>query len=407
MDSQAEIASLKRELEYYKTQLDVYSGETIRNQYNLAQMANQLTQLRNGYTIIDHLQQAYNAESPIKLLYENLFELILQRLHMDRIVVMEHIGGHTFKPWMGKGFTDEQDLTTTLLLPAELCIDKSTLLINGKKKPIADSADLRTLLKCPFVIACAYIRNKQVQVLAVGRKHERQPMSYAAFTEIDVFVLAGLAGIINGIETQISRQNELEEERTRIARDMHDDLGSDLSKIALYTELLHAQNVLDEKVLLYTQRIKSATNEVIENLGNIVWAINPENNNLQNLIAYLREFCADYLEIHGIRLTVNSSKIPNQVIRAVVRKNVLMVTKEVLRNCVKHAKANSVSVTIQVTTTHLIIKLMDDGIGISGTRQFGNGLNNMKKRIADIAGVLEIGQNDPSGTAITMQISLT
>jgi len=407
MNSPNDIALLKRELEYYKSQLDMYSGEAIRNQYNLAQMANQLTQLRNGFTIIDQIQQAYNEDSSIRVLYENLFELILQRLHMDRIVVLKNICGNTFKPWIGKGFHEELAQIDTVLLPTELSEDKSTLLINGQKNSSENSAGLRELLKCPFVVACAYASNNQLYVMAVGRQHERKPMSYAAFTEIDVFVLASLAGIINGIDEHITRQNELEQERTRIARDMHDDLGSELSKIAIYTELLSTQNELDEGVLKYVEKIKLATNDVIENLGNIVWALNPENNNLQNLMAYVREFCAEYLELHGIAHAVSSDKIPDRLVRPVVRKNVFMVTKEVLRNCVKHAKASSLHIALNVSKTHFSIQFTDDGIGITNPRQFGNGLKNMKQRVTDIEGTLQIAGNSPTGTIIAIHIPLT
>lgn len=407
MVDEPEIIQLKRELAYYKSQLDVYSGEAIGNQYNIAQMANQLTQLRNGFSIISHIQQSFSLNSAIETVYENLFELVLQHMHMDRIVVLECAHSNLFKPWIGRGFNDDIENVSQILLPAALLADKGTLIVNGQHQPTTENAPLREFLKCPFIIACAYLRNQRLYVLAAGRVHERRPMSYAAFTEIDVFVLASLASVVNAIDLQITKHNLLEEERSRIARDMHDDIGSELSKISLYTQALTTKKSDADAVELYTTKIIAATSEVVENLGNIVWTLNPENNNLQNLVAYLREFTGEYLDLHCLNSAFVSDVIPDKIVGSEVRKNVLMVIKEALRNCVKHARATTVSISIKAAQNQVLFCIADDGVGIQTTRQFGNGLKNMQQRMAMIGGTLEFEKNSPSGTIISMHIPLS
>jgi signal transduction histidine kinase len=403
--NEAELAALQRELAYYKAQVDTLSREGLKNQYSIAETSNQLTQLRHGFAIIAQIQQSVPL-ADVDAIYDHALDLIIRHLHLDTVAVLTNLADNIYTPWLVKPLTNLTQTEQAIALPSELCIDKGTLFINSRMQRRPDFEPLCTFLNCPYLIAASYTRHGIKHILVGGRKLERSLMSYAAFTETDAFLLASLAAVINAIDHQITRQNELENERMRIARDMHDDLGSDLSKIAIFSQLM--QNKADEKetVLDFAHKIKTTTNELVENLGNIVWTLNPENNSWTNLLAYLREFCSEYLEPHNLECQFLADQLPEKAIGHEMRKNVLMVTKEALRNIVKHAKATHVSVRITVANQHILFTIADDGVGFTEGRPFGNGLKNMQQRMATVGGNLTYTANAPHGTCISISLPL-
>ena len=397
---------LKRELEYYKQQVDALSRDSIKNQYAIAELSNQLTQLRHGFAIISQIQKSLQPSSTIDDVYEQTLDLLISHLHLDSATVFKNHAGKLFVPWLENPSQGRQLQKTTIALPDELLEAKGTLFINSRTEKKEDYDPVCQFIGCPYLIASSYMHNGVLHTLVGGRKLERSLMSYAAFTEIDVFVLSSITSMVNAIEQQMTQHSALENERLRIARDMHDDLGSDLSKISIYCQLLQSNIAHEEIVSEYSEKIKTASSELIENLGNIIWTLNPVHNYWPNLIAYLREFSLEYLELHDLRANFYAEDIENKPIGHEMRKNILMVAKEALRNIVKHAKARAVEINISYAEQTVHIHIADDGLGISGDRMFGNGLKNMAQRIASIGGDLTFSANKPTGTCIVMTLPI-
>ena len=191
-------------------------------------------------------------------------------------------------------------------------------------------------------------------------------------------------------ELIISKQKALEAERNRIAGEMHDDLGGGLTTISYLSQRIRGK-LTDEKSEKQLNKIISHTKDLVSNMSEIIWAMNSGFNNMDNLIAYIRRYSKEYLSTHGIPLEVNNEIQADDLghnYSGEVRRNVLLVVKEILHNIVKHSKSTHVDLTFSFGGS-LEITISDHGIGLQKENQFGNGLSSIEKRIKNIGGTLE------------------
>jgi len=204
----------------------------------------------------------------------------------------------------------------------------------------------------------------------------------------------------------LEKKRAIEKERTRIATDMHDDMGAGLSRIKVLSETIKFENkkgILDPAHL---QKISSYSEEMMEKMGEIVWALNQRNDSMDDLLGYTRAYAMDYLTTHDIHCIFHApAEHPQIFASGEMRRNIFLSVKEVLHNVVKHAGATSVDIVITITKD-LSILIHDNGKGINleNIRKFGNGLNNIKKRMAEIKGFVQF-IND-NGTSVLLQVSL-
>jgi signal transduction histidine kinase/ligand-binding sensor domain-containing protein len=202
------------------------------------------------------------------------------------------------------------------------------------------------------------------------------------------------------------KQQAIEKERTRIATDMHDDLGAGLSRIKFLSDTIGMKNQLLQPVGEEIGSISNYANEMIGKMGEIVWALNEKNDSLSDLLSYTRSYAVEYLMSNGIQSHVNApGEFPSVFVSGEFRRNVYLTMKEALHNIVKHSGADVVIITIK-TDKWLSIAIQDNGMGFDmrNIRPFSNGLNNMQKRMNDIQGRLEIIQNN--GTLIILSSPL-
>jgi signal transduction histidine kinase/ligand-binding sensor domain-containing protein len=207
-------------------------------------------------------------------------------------------------------------------------------------------------------------------------------------------------------QREFEKQQAIEKERTRIATDMHDDLGAGLTRIKFLSEIIGLKKQLQQPVEEDISSIGSYANEMIGKMGEIVWALNEKNDSLSDLLSYTRAYTSDYLLTNGLACQVHAPDVfPSVFLSGEFRRNIYLAIKEVLHNIVKHARANKVILTIAIDT-NLTITIQDDGVGfdIGNIRPFSNGLNNMHKRMKVIAGSLEIIQK--KGTIIILSAPL-
>jgi signal transduction histidine kinase/ligand-binding sensor domain-containing protein len=204
----------------------------------------------------------------------------------------------------------------------------------------------------------------------------------------------------------LEKQQAIEKERTRIATDMHDDLGSGLSRIKFLSETIGIKKQQQQPIEEEVTKIKDYSREMIDKMGEIVWALNERNDSLSDLIAYTRAYAMEYLSQNGIECKVEMPvHLDTCFLSGEFRRNIFLSVKEVLHNIVKHAQASHVTIVIQ-TGKKLIIKVKDNGSGfdLSAVRAFSNGLYNIEKRMKDIGGISKIESTD--GTTVLLTVPL-
>ncbi|MFQ5674425.1 MAG: two-component regulator propeller domain-containing protein [bacterium] len=197
---------------------------------------------------------------------------------------------------------------------------------------------------------------------------------------------------------RVNRLLEIERMRLRIARDLHDDIGSSLSSIALESELVQRKVPLSEKEQTRLSSIAERSRHLIESLDDIVWAITPANDRLDNLLLRMQETAADLLSKKRIRCTFQFTKdeLPH-CMEMEYRRHLFLIFKELLQNVLKHAQASHVAISLAKQGGSLVLRVKDDGVGFKETAvRNGNGLTNMKMRALRINGQIEF-QTPPEG----------
>lgn len=226
-----------------------------------------------------------------------------------------------------------------------------------------------------------------------------------------------LAGMIYLISTaklkrqlRAHRQKELlEKERSRIARDLHDQLGANLTQVALLGELAETDKHLPDEVELHAQQIYATARDTTRSLDEIVWALNSANDTLDSLVNYVCKYAQDYFALAGVSYRAElPTQLPHTPIIPEVRHNVFLAFKEAVNNVVKHAHATEARVKLQLEPDRFILTITDNGRGLGDLsgKQLRNGLKNMRKRLADVHGQFEIMPGEIAGTVVRLTVPL-
>jgi ligand-binding sensor domain-containing protein/two-component sensor histidine kinase len=215
-------------------------------------------------------------------------------------------------------------------------------------------------------------------------------------------------GVVRKIE-RLEKQHALEQERARIASEMHDDLGSSLTQIALLSELANRDLSQDHRAGQHIQNIMGTTREVFRAMDEIVWAVNPKHDTLSSLVGYLTKFAQDFLRPAGIRCRLDlPPQLPPYPLTTEVRHNLFLTVKEALNNIAKHAGASEVWVRVALDTDLCAVVIEDNGRGfqVDSARPGGNGLANMKKRLGAIGGQFSLHSLPGNGTKLELIVRL-
>jgi signal transduction histidine kinase len=204
----------------------------------------------------------------------------------------------------------------------------------------------------------------------------------------------------------LEKQQAIEKERTRIATDMHDDLGAGLSRIKFLSQSLNNKDTNDESIKTALEKITGYSDEMTEKMGEIVWALNEKNDTLADLVAYTRSYTVEYLANHNIQCKANTPlHLPVTFIPGEIRRNIFLTVKECLHNIVKHADATQVYFSVELNKEILII-IHDNGKGIdwNNQRPYSNGLQNIRKRMNEIKGKADF--LNEQGTKVLLLVPL-
>jgi len=232
-----------------------------------------------------------------------------------------------------------------------------------------------------------------------------------------IFLLGIVIAIVRFISTQklrrelqLARQKEaLERERSRIARDLHDQLGANLTQVALLGEMAEADKNSSDEIESHAKQISETARETTRSLDEIVWAVNPSNDTLEGLANYACKYAQEYLALAGLRYRVDlPTELPPTPIPPEVRHNVFLAFKEAVNNVVKHARASEVWIRLRLQPQNFILEIEDNGCGIGGQAapQNRNGLRNMKKRMEDICGKFSISDGKNGGTIVQLTVPI-
>ena len=205
----------------------------------------------------------------------------------------------------------------------------------------------------------------------------------------------------------LEAQAALQKERARIAKDIHDDLGANLTQIAFLGELAHQDRGAPEQVAARIGKISTNARLAIKSLDEIVWAVNPRNDTLAHLIDYAGQFAVDYLRLAGIRCRLDfPEQIPLHELSTDLRHNLFLVIKEALHNVVKHAGATELWLRASVTDRALDICLEDNGRGFENAPDdaLADGLRNMRQRMADIGGEIQLESRSGKGAKVSLHL---
>jgi signal transduction histidine kinase len=201
-------------------------------------------------------------------------------------------------------------------------------------------------------------------------------------------------------------QRAVERERTRIARDIHDDLGTNITRIGLLSQSIRQQAGQDSPVMEFAEEIGQTAREMMQTMAEIVWAVNPTYDTLDGLASFLGRFAQKFLGMAAIRYRqVIPTDLPDVAVSAEVRHNLFLAFKEALNNVVKHAAAKLVVLSIVLDDKGLTLSVKDDGCGFEQAgEKTGNGLSNMVARMTALGGGCEVTSRPGEGTAVCFTI---
>ncbi len=208
------------------------------------------------------------------------------------------------------------------------------------------------------------------------------------------------------LRKKLEKQQAIVQERKRISADLHDDVGSGLSKITLLSELLKTQAKTPEN-RKEAEKISETALELSSTISEIIWALNSNNDFLENMVAYIRRYAAEYFEDSPVKLKiVTSGEILPTPINGEHRRNIFYTVKEALNNILKHAEATEAELKFAVVNDKLDVIISDNGKGIpdGDLNRFGNGINNMRARMKSISGVFKIESHQ--GTRIFLKLAI-
>lgn len=243
-------------------------------------------------------------------------------------------------------------------------------------------------------------QEKQQELVAANLRWQNQFRIYSLAAGFTIILIAA------GIAFRKIRQKQLQKMRNKIADDLHDDIGSTLSSISIISELAKKRS---PEALPFLTTIGESTHSLQENMSDIVWAVNPVNDYLENVLARMNSFAAEILEAKNIELDLSCSETLSPVrLNMTQRKNLYLFFKEAINNVAKHSEATAVSVSIDKRDHHIKMQISDNGKGFDTGRIIaGNGMTTLKKRGEELNGKVDIESIIGKGTVVRLSFKIT
>lgn len=221
-----------------------------------------------------------------------------------------------------------------------------------------------------------------------------------------VILMAGLAAYAL-YRYRVARLLEVVNMRTRIATDLHDDIGADLTKIALLSEVARQQlGDAAEQPDSPLPSIARISREAVSSMSDIVWAINPRRDSLRDLVSRMRQHAEEVFTLRGIGLSFNAPENGEHLRLGVdVRRDLFLIFKEAVNNAIRHSNCARVKIDFRAEGANMFLRVSDDGVGFDPfANNEGHGLMSMRRRAAESGGRLEVESSIGSGTTISFNL---
>ena len=207
---------------------------------------------------------------------------------------------------------------------------------------------------------------------------------------------------------KFEQQLELEQQRSKITADLHDEIGSTLSSLQINSTV--ANKLIDKDVVSARKilvKLEEQSKSLADKIGDIIWSMKPGKDEFMTLSTRIKNFTSDILENTDIDYKIEiETQIDNKVTNIDMRKNIVFFIKEAINNAVKYSKATTLNIFVKEKNNQIYIEIIDNGIGFDTSQTKGNGIGNMKKRIEELNGQFNINSKINKGTIINATISI-
>jgi PAS domain S-box-containing protein len=343
---------------------------------------------------LERLRALSESENRFRALAETASDAIITTDEGGRIVLVNHAAEHIF------GYSTQQMIgaTITMLVPslgesgqvewppleAERAIASDAIELPGRR---SDGQDV------PLEISFgAFVRNGRRFITGIARDISERRRAEEALRR-----------------SREERLAELERVRKRIATDLHDDIGSSLTRISLLSEVVrHRIHDVDPSLADPLSSIAALSRELVDSMSDIVWAINPKKDQLRDLAQRMRQFVSDVCTARQIDFRFETP--PSEVDLAVganIRREVFLMFKEAVTNMARHSGCSRADLEFRETERGLLLKITDDGRGFDvAGMSAGHGLRSMRQRTEGLGGEFRLRSEPRRGTTLTFTIPL-
>lgn len=230
-------------------------------------------------------------------------------------------------------------------------------------------------------------------------------------------ILLSVCGLVIAISLRLMAQLTLhrkerwllERERARIARDIHDDIGSRMTQLVLHGEVAQSELPKDSEVRMQLDRMCEDARQVLYSMDEILWSVNPRRDTLRDFVSFVCSYTQEYLKSTSIKCLLQvESEMSAEVLDMPIRRSLLMVVKETLNNAVKHSGATELLLQIERQGQFLVVVVQDNGRGFeaAAAKPERNGMSNITARLQELGGSCQISSQPGKGCRIELKVPL-
>ncbi len=246
-------------------------------------------------------------------------------------------------------------------------------------------------------------KDQELQTLALSK--QRANTTLIIIILISVLIIGGLLVNRYRVMNRSKRLLEIEKVRNNIARDLHDDMGSALSSINILSQVALIEK--NGNTQGYLQRIGDQSARMMEDIGDMVWSINPRNDSMNQVLIRMREFASEIFELKNIEYLFTENGIEHLTLNAEQRKNLFLIYKETINNAAKYSQADTIEINLHQQGHALVMSIKDNGQGFDEQKiKAGNGLRNLRERAKEINATLELKSKVGVGTEVNLKVPL-
>jgi signal transduction histidine kinase len=229
--------------------------------------------------------------------------------------------------------------------------------------------------------------------------------------------LAAVGGLVYYFSTQklrrqlerARREEAVEKERSRIARDIHDQLGASLTQVTFLSELALSDKDEPAEIEAHARQLSQTARNLTRALDEITWAVNPANDTLEGLMTYVCKYAQEYLSVAGLACRFDvPAQLPAWPLSPDARHHLFLAVKEAITNIVRHAKATEARVSLLVEPSRFVLEIQDNGCGLPPAAEVAakarHGLDNLRQRLTELGGQCEVSSEPGQGAKVRLVV---